>query len=65
MAVMPFFTAEYKDGEIVNGTFYSGAHWQEDWKAVKMSRLSCAMPARFTKVIDYNTKPNFSFPFAE
>lgn len=56
------FTAEYKDGEIVNGTFYSGAHWQEDWKAVKNESFKLRDAGEIAKVIDYNTKPNFSFP---
>lgn len=56
------FTADYINGQIENGKFYSGSHWQEEWKAVKNEAFKLREADEIAKIIDANTKPDFKFP---
>ena len=50
------FEAELKEDSLVNGTFYSGTHWQEDWGGVKNNNYELRHPDSLTSVLD-NSKP--------
>jgi len=56
------FTAEYKDNALVNGKFYSGVTWQENWLGRRNEQFRLADAEAITFVKDKNAKLNFSFP---
>lgn len=56
------FTANYSDSNLVNGKFYSGATWQENWLANRNEDFKLANPEQITFVKNKETKLNFSFP---
>jgi len=58
------FVAEYKDGAFI-GTFYSGAHWKEDWVAVKNPNFKLREADEITTVKKNGEKLNFTFPNIE
>ncbi len=58
------FIAEYKDDKLT-GTFYSGAHWKEDWIAVKNEKFKLREADEITTVKNTNEKLNFTFPNLE
>jgi thiol-disulfide isomerase/thioredoxin len=49
------FTGNYKGDSIVNGRFYSGAHWQEPWAAVRNDKFELRNPDSLTYL-----KPGYS-----
>lgn len=55
------FKAEFKDGALVNGLFYSGAHWQEPWAAIRNPEFKLANPNDITLVKDPALPISFSF----
>lgn len=58
------FTAVYKN-ETLTGTFYSGAHWKEKWKAVKNDNAALRDPNSITKVIQSDKPIAFGFKDAK
>lgn len=58
------FTAVYKN-ETLTGTFYSGAHWKEKWKAVKNDNAALRDPNSITKLIQSDKPIAFSFKDAK
>lgn len=58
------FTAVYKN-ETLTGTFYSGAHWKEKWKAVKNENAALRDPNSITKVIQSDKLIAFGFKDAK
>lgn len=55
------FTVEYKNGELVNGKFYSGIHWQENYTAKRNDNFKLANAEEITLVKNKNEPMNFSF----
>jgi thiol-disulfide isomerase/thioredoxin len=55
------FIAIHKDNKFT-GTFYSGAHWKEEWIAVKNEEFKLRDAEEITTIKDPNTQPNFTFP---
>ncbi len=45
------FTASVKDGQFVNGTFYSGNHYTEHWRAKRNDKFQLKDPTELTKGI--------------
>lgn len=55
------FTAELVDGKI-NGTFYSGASWQEPWTAIQNPDFKLKSADEITFLKNKDAVINFSFP---
>jgi thiol-disulfide isomerase/thioredoxin len=55
------FIATYAN-EKFTGTFYSGAHWKEEWTAVKNENFKLRDAEEITTVKDPNARLDFSFP---
>ncbi|MBX3164791.1 MAG: TlpA family protein disulfide reductase [Bacteroidetes bacterium] len=55
------FVVEYQNGELVNGKFYSGIHWQENWTAKRNDNFKLANAEEITLVKNKNEALNFSF----
>lgn len=58
------FIAEHKDDKFT-GTFYSGAHWKENWTAVKNEKFKLREADEITTIKNTNEKLTFSFPNLE
>lgn len=58
------FIATYSDDKF-KGTFYSGAHWKEEWTAVKNENFKLRDAEEITTVRDPDAKLNFTFPNLE
>jgi len=58
------FKAKLKEG-VLTGTFYSGAHWKENWKAKKNENFVLRDPNAITYVKNKEAKLDFEFPNAE
>jgi thiol-disulfide isomerase/thioredoxin len=58
------FIATHSDDKFT-GTFYSGAHWKEDWIAVKNENFKLRDAEEITTANDPNAKLNFTFPNLE
>ena len=50
------FEAELNGDSLINGTFFSGTHWQENWQGVKNDNYELRHPDSLTSVLD-NSKP--------
>ncbi|MBS1651323.1 MAG: TlpA family protein disulfide reductase [Bacteroidetes bacterium] len=59
------FTAEYKNGKIINGKFYSAANWEEDWTAIPNDTFKLRDANNITFAKDKSAVLNFSFPDLE
>jgi thiol-disulfide isomerase/thioredoxin len=55
------FVAKIHEGTELHGTFYSGAHWQEKWIAVRNPDFKIRSADEIT-ILKSNEKVNFSFP---
>jgi thiol-disulfide isomerase/thioredoxin len=55
------FIAQLKDGDILKGTFYSGAHWQESWTGVRNPDFKLRNAEEITIVKNRDEKINFSY----
>jgi thiol-disulfide isomerase/thioredoxin len=55
------FTAEYNDGKIVDGKFYSGSHWVENWEAVRNDDFKLSAADSITQLREGSGKLAFSF----
>jgi peroxiredoxin len=55
------FTGEVKGDSIVNGDFYSGAHWHETWVAKRNDKFELRNPDSLTYMKPGFTKVDFSF----
>jgi thiol-disulfide isomerase/thioredoxin len=55
------FTGKIKGDSIVNGHFYSGAHWQEPWVARRNDKFELRNPDSLTYMKPGFTKIDFSF----
>jgi thiol-disulfide isomerase/thioredoxin len=58
------FIATHKDDKFT-GTFYSGAHWKEEWVAKKNDSFKLRDAEEITTVKDPNAKLDFTFPNLE
>lgn len=47
--------------EVIRGVFYSGAHWQENWVAVRNEQFKLKDPEEITLVKNRNEKVDLSF----
>jgi thiol-disulfide isomerase/thioredoxin len=56
------FIANYADSKLVNGKFYSGITWQENWSANRNENFQLTNPEQITLVKNKDAKLNFSFP---
>lgn len=56
------FTAEFSENKLINGKFYSGASWQENWIGQRNNDFQLANPEDIALVKDKNAAFNFSFP---
>jgi len=59
------FTAEYKLDELVNGKFYSGLTWQENWKGKRNPDFKLKDAEEISFVKNKDEKINFTFPNLE
>jgi thiol-disulfide isomerase/thioredoxin len=59
------FTADFKDGMIKNGKFYSGAHWVEEWEGKRNESFQLRKADEITTVKDPSRSVEFSFPDTE
>lgn len=55
------FIAQLDSNHILNGTFYSGSHWKEDWTANKNNQFKLRNAEEITLVKNKEQKINFSF----
>lgn len=58
------FIAEYNNDKL-QGTFYSGSHWKENWTAVKNDKFKLREADEITTIKNTNEKLTFSFPNLE
>lgn len=58
------FIAKHEDNKFT-GTFYSGAHWKEDWVAVKNENFKLKDADEITFLKNKTDKLNFTFPNLE
>jgi thiol-disulfide isomerase/thioredoxin len=56
------FTAEYLNEKLINGKFYSGSSWEENWSAIRNNNFKLADPEEISFVKNKDQKINFSFP---
>jgi thiol-disulfide isomerase/thioredoxin len=56
------FIAEMKEGEKLEGKFYSGAHWQEKWTGRRNPGFKLRDADAITVVKNKDEKINFTFP---
>lgn len=56
------FTADYSENKIINGRFYSGSSWKENWFAIKNDSFQLRNAEEITIVKDKNARLEFSFP---
>lgn len=56
------FTAELKEGDKIEGMFYSGLSWKEPWLAKRNESFELAKADEISFVKNKNEKINFSFP---
>ncbi|MBI2720601.1 MAG: TlpA family protein disulfide reductase [Bacteroidetes bacterium] len=56
------FTAKMQEGVLLKGTFYSGAHWKEDWIAVQNPDFKLRSADEITFLKSPNEKIQISFP---
>ena len=56
------FTGNIQDNKIVNGHFYSGNHFHQEWKASLNSKFELIDPNSMTHLQDGVDEVNFSFP---
>jgi thiol-disulfide isomerase/thioredoxin len=56
------FEADIENDKIINGTFYSGNHWQEPWTALRNENFSLANADSLTYLKEGFDSFNFSFP---
>ncbi len=55
------FTAENNGSDIINGHFYSGSHWQENWIGKRNNSFELHNPEDLTKLVSPDVKIDFSF----
>ena len=55
------FIAENNKSDIINGHFYSGSHWHENWQAKRNSAFSLTDAEHLTALVTPNEKIDFSF----
>ncbi|MGZ4035029.1 MAG: TlpA disulfide reductase family protein, partial [Bacteroidia bacterium] len=55
------FTGEVKGDSIINGNYYSGAHWHENWVAVRNDKFELRNPDSLTYLKPGFTKIDFNF----
>ena len=58
------FIASHYDGKF-KGMFYSGAHWKEEWVAIKNDNFKLRDAEEITTANDPNAKLDFTFPNLE
>src|SRR3989344_981473 len=56
-----YFRGQLKGNKILNGHFYSGAHWHETWVAVKNEKFELKNPDSLTYLKPGFTKVDFNF----
>jgi thiol-disulfide isomerase/thioredoxin len=56
------FIAEINGEDFIRGRFYSGAHWQEEWTALRNDDFKLGNADEITFVKNKDEKLNFSFP---
>lgn len=56
------FIGQLKEGSVLNGTFYSGAHFQEKWAAILNPNFKLRNTEELTFSKNINEKINVSFP---
>jgi len=56
------FTAEYLNQTLINGKFYSGSSWEENWKAIRNADFKLADPEEISFLKNRDEKINFTFP---
>ena len=59
------FTAIHENGQLTNGKFYSGAHWQESWTGIRNETFQLSDPDEITLVKDKSIPLQFTFPNLE
>lgn len=59
------FTGKIKGDSILNGRFYSGAHWQEPWDARRNFKFELRNPDSLTHLKPGYTKVDFNFKNTE
>jgi len=55
------FIAQLDSNQVLNGTFYSGSHWKEDWKAKRNELFELRKADEITLVKNRDQKVSFSF----
>lgn len=56
------FTAELSNNTLINGKFYSGSSWEENWVAKRNAEFKLADPEEISFLNNKEEKINFSFP---
>ena len=55
------FIADNNGTEIINGDFYSGSHWKENWIGKRNNAFELHNPEDLTKLVSPDVKIDFSF----